>query len=264
MTSDAAFIESTSITAAPTWTLLRLLSKFFTSLGFDDAYYFCITLALYVALGVSFYAGNFLLKKKPVVKPDCILITGPRGSGKSSLFMNLQQGYFVRDIPSGVDHEGKFIPIGVAFTGEQEKAAASLRFIDCNSPAKLRKLIPSAFGVIIVINSTQDVEDCVDSVLDVLTNTEVVRRKVPILIACGHSDVGSGKSSLKIHNELIKLIDSKRRVRQDLDQLLRQFNKDPKQFSSFGMHPCHISFDSISCARGDEMGPILRFVESVL
>eukprot|EP00245_Coleochaete_scutata_P015523 TRINITY_DN6948_c0_g3_i1.p1 TRINITY_DN6948_c0_g3~~TRINITY_DN6948_c0_g3_i1.p1 ORF type:complete len:274 (+),score=30.67 TRINITY_DN6948_c0_g3_i1:56-823(+) len=178
--------------------------------------------ALYVAVGILLASIIFVLLVVRYTfswkKNDTIALVGLCGAGKTSLFYQLRDGsVHGGTVTSMVPNEGRFV-----LNSEISKnpKARPVHVIDLPGHPRLSnhvdEVAPSARGIVFVVDAIdfmQQMRANAELLYGILTKKAVVKRRIPILIACNKTDKVSAHAPDFIRRVLEKEIDKLRTTR---------------------------------------------------
>jgi signal recognition particle receptor subunit beta len=222
-----------------------------------------VALGVVVAIVVVAATVVFLMARKTVAvvagtSGNTILLAGPMGSGKTTLFQQLVFGKTRPTVTSQEANEGKYKDVSVVdFPGH-----------DSQWPATMERL-GSAKAVVFVINSKKpNVKVCAQKMYDVLSNPGAKARHLPILVVLNQMDskdkevpfegiVDELTDELQSHDEMSDTIE-------DTDgNTIEQTLTDSDEPFSFKLSPCRVSFASVCAKQANRLGPLTEFFDSL-
>jgi signal recognition particle receptor subunit beta len=208
-------------------------------------------------------------------KGDALLLLGPMGSGKTVLYFKLLQNLIRETYPSMKENEAAFDPKGLELAPADANACNSLKLVDFpghgSQRLRVTPFLARARAIVFVVDANtpkKGYQNAAECLYNVLTSVVVVKRKVPVLIACAQSDQPTARSVDDITAELLHHLNSMRGLRHtmaDLDPKAVQeiaLGKEGQDFD-FDQHPCDISVAAISSEKAD-LAALGDFVKAVL
>ncbi|KAK1287349.1 hypothetical protein QJS10_CPB19g01455 [Acorus calamus] len=172
---------------------------------------------LYVAVGIVFLTFIFfvLLRLLKRTKSNTIVLAGLSGSGKTTLFYKLRDGSSHQGTVTSMDpNEGTFI---LQSELEKNKKINPVHMVDVPGHSRLRlkldEYLPQTSGLVFVVDALDFLPNCraaAEYLYDILTNTIVIKRKVPVLILCNKTDKVTAHTKDFIRKQLEKEIDKLR------------------------------------------------------
>ncbi|RHZ77726.1 hypothetical protein Glove_174g165 [Diversispora epigaea] len=125
-------------------------------------------------------------------KKDTFLILGQSDSGKTLLYVKLRYGQFTQTHTSMKENEGY---IKIEDNGKP-LVKEPIHIVDVPGHEKLRfkflDFVPITRGIIFLIDSStcvRNVRSIAEYLYEVLSNKDISKRRIPILIACNKSDL---------------------------------------------------------------------------
>ncbi|KAJ0095970.1 hypothetical protein Patl1_16097 [Pistacia atlantica] len=180
---------------------------------------------LYAALGVLLFTTILLLffqlfKRS---KSNTIVLSGLSGSGKTVIFYQLRDGsYHQGTVTSMEPNEGTF----VLHTESSKKGKVKpVHLVDVPGHSRLRpkleEFLHQAAGIVFVVDAVEFLPNCraaSEYLYDILTNSIVVKKKVPVLICCNKADKVTAHSKEFIRKQMEKEIDKLRASRSAISE----------------------------------------------
>lgn len=192
----------------------------------------------------------------PVCRPSTAQ-AGPCNAGKTCLFYQLKDGStHLGTVASMQENEGT-VPV----RSDKDKVVGSARVVDVPGHAKLRhkaeKHLQDAAAVVFVVDATDITPhkvEAAEELFEVLTHPSVVRRRVPVLIACNKMDQEAQAHSMEfVRKTLEKQLDAMRKTRTtlstDAPKVAAAFGKGDKPLSLAALRT-PVSVAGISAAQG--------------
>ncbi|CAM6091891.1 unnamed protein product [Calypogeia fissa] len=153
-------------------------------------------------------------------KRDTILLLGLSGGGKTALYYQLRDGSTHQGTVTSMEpNEGRFILHSEA---EQQKGKKikPVHLVDVPGHPRLKpkidEFLPQASGIVFVVDALDfmpQVRLTAEYLYDVLTKAVVVRKKIPLLLACNKMDKVTAHSVDFIRRQLEKEIEKLRSTR---------------------------------------------------
>ncbi|XP_024372786.1 uncharacterized protein [Physcomitrium patens] len=196
--------------AMPEW-----LSQQWETLKHDQAALYTTIAVLFVTLLTLFIVTRVTFKRK---KSKTVLLVGLNGAGKTALF------YQLRD---GTTHQGAVTsmePNADTFILHSETSKKGkvkpVHVVDVPGHPKLRpqleELLPKSCCLVFVVDALDfmpHVRAAAEYLYELLTNKEVVKRRIPILLTCNKMDKITAHSSNFIKGQLEKELNKLRKSR---------------------------------------------------
>ncbi|CAG8522785.1 5510_t:CDS:2 [Paraglomus occultum] len=177
------------------------------------------TVALFAVVAVILaIAIQQLYKKKSAY--NTYLFLGLSGSGKTALYAKLRYDQAVETHTSMKENEA-YVRLFITLIDETEPLLKTpVHIVDIPGHEKLRfkftEFIPIARGVVFLIDSAtigRSVRPVAEYLYDILANKHVIKRKIPVLIACNKKDLLTSLPHEKIQVLLEDEIDQLRITR---------------------------------------------------
>ncbi|CAA6665536.1 unnamed protein product [Spirodela intermedia] len=175
---------------------------------------------LYTALVVLLLTVTFLLLGRLFkgTKSNTIVLAGLSGSGKTVLFYQLRDGSPHQGTVTSMEpNEDWFI---LHSESEKKNKIKPVRVVDVPGHPRLRpkldEFLPQAAGIVFVVDALDFLPNCravAEYLYDILTKTNVVNKKIPVLILCNKTDKVTAHSKEFIRKQLEKEIDKLRTSR---------------------------------------------------
>ncbi|OWA51603.1 putative Signal recognition particle receptor subunit beta [Hypsibius exemplaris] len=168
---------------------------------------YSISLLLFVGIaGLIFY---FLIRKQSR-KLQYVLLLGRNGAGKTALFVKLTQDRSVLTVSSLVQNVGLTKDVMPRDSGRE------VQLIDIPGFERIRWDVWEtnkglSKGVIFVVDSVtigRDSQECADILYRILTDPEIQRRHIPILVVCNKQDEVTAKDVEVVSDILEKELNS--------------------------------------------------------
>jgi len=145
-------------------------------------------------------------------------LVGLNGAGKTALFYQLKDGTTHQGAVTSMEpNEGTFV---LHSETTKKGSIKPVHIVDVPGHPKLRpqleELLPKACGLVFLIDALDFMphkEAAAEYLYDILTNKEVVRRKVPLLLTCNKMDKVTAHSSNFIRGQLEKELNKLRKSR---------------------------------------------------
>lgn len=152
----------------------------------------------------------YLLLRGSTSKRPNILLTGLCDSGKTLLFTQLTQNAF------RLTHTSMQENHGVVKIKGTDVAIVDLPGHDRKRQQLFEKYSCTARGIVFLIDSTtvvKELKDVAEYLYTLLTEPDIQKAKVPVMIACNKQDVGFTKSATVIKSLLEKELNTVRKTR---------------------------------------------------
>jgi signal recognition particle receptor subunit beta len=196
--------------AMPPW-----LSKEWEKLHNDFPQLVSTVVVLLVTLVVLSFVAQFTFRRK---KPKTVLLIGLNGAGKTALFYQLKDGTTHQGAVTSMEpNEGSFVLHSEATKKGKIKP---VHIVDVPGHPKLRpqleELLPKSCCLVFLVDALDFMphkEAAAEYLYDILTNKEVVRRKIPLLLTCNKMDKVTAHSSNFIRGQLEKELNKLRKSR---------------------------------------------------
>lgn len=175
---------------------------------------------LYIACAVLLLTTALLLllqvfRRK---KSTSIVLAGLSGSGKTVLFYQLRDGSTHQGTVTSMEpNEDTFV-----LNSESTKKGKikPVHLVDVPGHSRLRpkldEFLPQAAGVVFVVDALEFLPNCSaasEYLYDILTNSTVVKKKIPVLICCNKTDKVTAHTKEFIRKQMEKEIDKLRASR---------------------------------------------------
>lgn len=171
--------------------------------------------ALVIALLVIVLTALFLFYRRRK-KGTVLLIAGPSGAGKTCLWLRLKEGGKSKSTVASLQENDAVCEIPCGRAGQLSK----IRVVDVPGHAsfrhKLEHFAADSVGIVFLVDAveiTPHRTEASDILFELLTNAEVIRNAVPVLIACNKADLEAQAHSIDfIKRTLEKQIDTMRKT----------------------------------------------------
>jgi len=201
-------------------------------------------------------------------KGDTLFILGLSNSGKSALFGRFCSGEFPNTVTSIKSHEST-----VVIPGLVKKKKSAIHIVDYPGHERLReglhKLLPSALGVIFMVDANADTETLKkssDMLYMLLTNKHIYNNEIPVHIACNKSEMLTSKPLASIQSILedeLNEVRSSRVAAPGQDEQENQiFLGTEKRKFTFSELPFPVNFGTCS-VKSNDLKKILEFIDSL-
>lgn len=158
-------------------------------------------LPVLVAVGVVLVTVILMvlvMRRRSKGKKNSILLMGPLGAGKTTLYLQLKEGSPMNgSVTSMEQNEDTFVP------AQGSKGDKPVHFVDLPGHPRLidkfEEYIGGAIGVVFVIDATDFIphtRTIAEQMYRLLSNQDFYNRRIPIMLACNKSDMGA-----KVHTE---------------------------------------------------------------
>ncbi|GAQ79462.1 signal recognition particle receptor subunit beta [Klebsormidium nitens] len=156
-----------------------------------------------------------LLRSAKKSKGDTIILAGLTGAGKTALFTQLRDGSLHSGTVTSMEpNVGRFVLYG------EKPTSKPVQIADIPGHPRLRtkldEYLPKARGIVFVVDAVDfmpNLRAVTELLYDILTRREVVRRRIPVLIACNKMDRLTAHTVDFIRKQLEKEIDKLRVTR---------------------------------------------------
>jgi signal recognition particle receptor subunit beta len=208
-----------------------------------------------------------------IIRGDTLLLLGGSNAGKTSMYYKLATGSVpqtltsMKELDTVIQLKGK--------TAESEEK--SVKIVDFPGHPRLRGGLPNflkrARGIVFVIDSTtvsDNVTPICQYLFEVMTTSSIAAQKLPLLIACNKSDLGSSSSLAKIKStletELDQLIDTTGSLEDtgDEDEGIITLKRSGEKFKFDSDATCKITFTACSAMKGDGISDVESFMRSTM
>ncbi|RKP06437.1 signal recognition particle receptor beta subunit-domain-containing protein [Thamnocephalis sphaerospora] len=176
------------------------------SAGKNEVALFGLPALLLIVAIVSIAIAAVYLRRASGVKADSILLVGARGSGKTNMLARLEHDAWVETHTSLKDNS-----VMVALDDEGKLCT---RVIDVPGHEKLRyqthHFTPVARGIVFVLDAARlgkDIRQVAEYLYDILTDSRVAQREIPILLACHKADLATAYAPKRCREMLETEID---------------------------------------------------------
>ncbi|KAJ8769896.1 hypothetical protein K2173_008978 [Erythroxylum novogranatense] len=180
---------------------------------------------LYTAVSVLLFTTLFLLSIRffKRTKSNTIVLAGLSGSGKTVLFYQLRDGSsHLGTVTSMEPNEGTFI---LHSESSKKGKLKPVHLVDVPGHSRLRpkleEFLPQASGIIFLVDALEflpNLRAVTEYLYDVLTNSSVVKKKIPVLICCNKTDKVAAHTKDFIRKQLEKEIEKLRASRSGVSE----------------------------------------------
>ncbi|VVA99528.1 unnamed protein product [Arabis nemorensis] len=172
---------------------------------------------LYAAIGVLLLTTILLVSIRLFrrTKSNTVLLSGLSGSGKTVLFYQLRDGSTHQGAVTSMEpNEGTF----VLHTENIKKGKTKpVHLVDVPGHSRLRskleEYLPRAAAIVFVVDALEFLPNCraaSEYLYDILTNTSVVKNKIPVLLCCNKTDKVTAHTKEFIRKQMEKEIEKLR------------------------------------------------------
>ncbi|GKV14534.1 hypothetical protein SLEP1_g25397 [Rubroshorea leprosula] len=178
---------------------------------------------LYIAIAVLVVTTLLVISIRLFkrTKSNTIVLTGLTGSGKTTLFYQLQDGSsHLGTVTSMETNEGTFV---LHSESSKKGKIKPVHLVDVPGHSRLRpkldEFLPQAAGIVFVVDALEFLPNCrlaSEYLYDILTNASVVKKKIPVLICCNKTDKVTAHTKEFIRKQIEKEIDKLRASRSAL------------------------------------------------
>lgn len=175
---------------------------------------------LYAAIAVLLLSTILLLSFRLLrrTKSNTVLLTGLSGSGKTVLFYQLQDGSSHQGTVTSMEpNEGTFV---LHSENTKKGKVKPVHLVDVPGHSRLRpkleEFLPQAAAVVFVVDALEFLPNCraaSEYLYDILTNANVVKKKIPVLLCCNKTDKVTAHTKEFIRKQMEKEIDKLRASR---------------------------------------------------
>lgn len=175
---------------------------------------------LYIACAVLLLTTALLLllqvfRRK---KSTTIVVAGLSGSGKTVLFYQLRDGSSHQGTVTSMEpNEDTFV---LHSESAKKGKIKPVHLVDVPGHSRLRpkldEFLPQAAGIVFVVDALEFLPNCPaasEYLYDILTNSTVVKKKIPVLICCNKTDKVTAHTKEFIRKQMEKEIDKLRASR---------------------------------------------------
>ncbi|CAD6343461.1 unnamed protein product [Miscanthus lutarioriparius] len=154
-------------------------------------------------------------------KPNTIVLSGLSGSGKTTIFYQLQDGSSHQGTVTSMEENNDTFVLH----SEQERKGKvkPVHVVDVPGHSRLKpkldEVLPKAAGVVFVVDAQDffsSMQAAAEYLYDILTKATVVKKKVPVLIFCNKTDkvTAHSKEFIKkqLEKEINKLLESRNAI----------------------------------------------------
>ncbi|KAG0578794.1 hypothetical protein KC19_4G049900 [Ceratodon purpureus] len=172
-------------------------------------------LALFVTLVLLLFVTRVAFRRK---KPKTVLLLGLNGAGKTALFFQLKDGTTHQGAVTSMEPNDDTFVLHSEST--KKGKIKPVHIVDVPGHPKLRphleELLPKSCCLVFVVDALDfmpHVRAAAEYLYELLTNKEVVRRKIPLLLTCNKMDKVTAHSSNFIKGQLEKELNKLRKSR---------------------------------------------------
>ncbi|XP_010531497.1 PREDICTED: signal recognition particle receptor subunit beta-like [Tarenaya hassleriana] len=175
---------------------------------------------LYAAIAVLLLTTILLLSIRWLrrTKSNTVLLSGLSGSGKTILFYQLRDGSSHQGTVTSMEpNEGTFVLHG---ENSEKGKVRPVHLVDVPGHSRLRpkleEFLPQAAAVVFVVDALEFLPNCravSEYLYDILTNANVVKKKIPVLLCCNKADKLTAHTKEFICKQMEKEIDKLRASR---------------------------------------------------
>jgi signal recognition particle receptor subunit beta len=204
-------------------------------------------------------------------KSNTIALVGICGAGKTSLFLQLKNGALNQSTVTSMDaNEGRF-----AFASELSKnpKARPVHIVDVPGHPRLRSKVestlPQCRGVVFVVDAADflsQLRPCAELLFEVLTTPAIVKKRIPVLVACNKSEKAAAHNvdfmKRQLEKEIEKLIGT-RSGGMGADVASKVTLKSGPDGFKFEFCSNKVTFGRISVVKGD-VDPVEVFIRDLV
>ncbi|CDY11331.1 BnaA03g01670D [Brassica napus] len=176
---------------------------------------------LYAAVGVLLFTTVLLLLSIRLVrrtKSNTVLLSGLSGSGKTVLFYQLRDGSSHQGTVTSMEpNEGTFV---LHSENTKKGKVKPVHLVDVPGHSRLRpkleEFLPQAAAIVFVVDALEFLPNCraaSEYLYDILTNANVVKKKIPVLLCCNKTDKLTAHTKEFIRKQMEKEIEKLRASR---------------------------------------------------
>ncbi|CAN8237211.1 unnamed protein product [Cochlearia groenlandica] len=175
---------------------------------------------LYAAIGVLLLTTILFLSIRLLrrTKSNTVLLSGLTGSGKTMLFYQLRDGSSHQGTVTSMEpNEGTFLLHSEKL---KEGKIKPVHLVDVPGHSRLRhkldELLPEAAAIVFVVDALEFLPNCraaSEYLYDILTNANVVKNKIPLLLCCNKTDKLTAHTKEFIRKQIEKEIEKLRASR---------------------------------------------------
>ncbi|KAF3552257.1 hypothetical protein DY000_02000238 [Brassica cretica] len=176
---------------------------------------------LYAAVGVLLFTTVLLFLSIRLVrrtKSNTVLLSGLSGSGKTVLFYQLRDGSSHQGTVTSMEpNEGTF---DLHSENAKKGKVKLVHLVDVPGHSRLRpkleEFLPQAAAIVFVVDALEFLPNCraaSEYLYDILTNANVVKKKVPVLLCCNKTDKLTAHTKEFIRKQMEKEIEKLRASR---------------------------------------------------
>ncbi|KAL3699579.1 hypothetical protein R1sor_017601 [Riccia sorocarpa] len=153
-------------------------------------------------------------------KRDTVLLLGLSGAGKTALYYQLRDGSLHQGTVTSMEaNEGRFV-LNSEAKEKKGKKMKPVHVVDVPGHPRLKpkidEFLPQASGIVYMVDALDfmpQLRQTAEYLYDVLTKAWVVKRKIPVLLACNKIDKVTAHSMDFIRKQLEKEIEKLRTTR---------------------------------------------------
>nr|VDD34556.1 unnamed protein product [Brassica oleracea] len=175
-------------------------------------------LLLTTVLLLSFLSCFYAVRLVRRTKSNTVLLSGLSGSGKTVLFYQLRDGSSHQgSVTSMEPNEGTFV---FHFEHAKKGKIKPVHLVDVPGHSRLRpkleEFLPQAAAIVFVVDALEFLPNCraaSEYLYDILTNANVVKKKIPVLLCCNKTDKLTAHTKEFIKKQMEKEIEKLRASR---------------------------------------------------
>eukprot|EP00873_Tetraselmis_striata_P008116 jgi/Tetstr1/428380/TSEL_018414.t1 len=188
---------------------------------------------------------------------NTVLLVGPSGAGKTSLFTQLREGSVLNGTVTSMEEN----VVTCSLHTEKGMDTKPMRLVDLPGHPRLRRrldgFVAGVKGVVFMVDSADfmpHIRDCAEYMYEVLSHPALARARVPLLLACNKSDLGAKAHTIEfVRKKLEKEIDSLQGTRGALEGGVAHAIPlaDPSAPFTFANCKAKVSVTGVSALSGD-------------